>query len=440
MKHFVEARLDALAAVSNDEITALTEKICLIFDLQGKCRALVKPSEGVATDVVRNKVAEIVGPAADIFWENVVWIEEQRTTQANRALFDTVWQQAKPDPLGQNKTFVLDRRLSKDAWFGVPFKPPWPLNEHTPPIISFYSFKGGVGRTTALASLAINLSRSGKRVVAIDFDLEAPGAGSIFASPTGLTTGLGVVDFLLESPVIPKTALDISDFYYQCEDRAIVKDGEPIYVVPSGKLDGWYLEKLSRVNYEFLYRAAAEDEAQNSPLHDLLKMLRSQLKPEVLLIDSRAGLHDLGGLSLSGLAHMQVLFGLRSQQSWDGLTLVVSHLGKEMILSQRTQRDCAIVHSMASPQGQVREQEIREFKERSFQVFCDNYYDSPDTTEAEWPVPDLESMESPHFPAVITWDVRVASYSSLADVTEFLCEGEYNALSTFILQRVGRGF
>jgi CobQ/CobB/MinD/ParA nucleotide binding domain len=438
MKHFVDARLDALAAVREAEITAVAEKVCLIFDLQGKCRALVKPSEGAATEVVQKKVAEIVGPAADVFWENLVWIEEQRTTQANRALFDTVWQQAKPDPPGQNVTFVLDRRLSKDAWFGGPFKPPWPLNEHTPPIISFYSFKGGVGRTTALASLAINLSRSGKRVVAIDFDLEAPGAGSIFAPPANLTTSLGVVDFLLERPIIPEQALNISDFYYRCEDRAIVKDGEPICVVPSGKLDGWYLEKLARVNYEFLYRAAAEDEAQNSPLHDLLKMLRRQLKPEVFLIGSRAGLHDLGGLSLSGLAHLQVLFGLRSQQSWDGLTLVISHLGKEMIISGRTQRVCVVVHAMASPQGAVREEEIRNFKERSYQVFCDSYYDSPDTSGAEWPIPDLESNESPHFPAVLTWDARVMGYSSIADVADTLCEGEYRALSRSIFERVGR--
>lgn len=146
----------------------------------------------------------------------------------------------------------------------------------------------------------------------------------------------------------------------------------------------------------------------------------------------------LGGLSLSGIAHLQVLFGLCSSQSWDGLTLAVSHMGKEILLSGQPQRACAVVHTMASPQGSVREDEIRDFKERSFEVFCTNYYDVLGAPDAEWPVPDPESIESPHFPAVITWDVRVAGYSSLADVVEFLCEGEYRTLSTFILEKVGR--
>jgi hypothetical protein len=437
MKHFVDARTDAIKAFGHPKIVAIAEKVCLIVDLRGKFRALVKPASGVTADDARNQIATVVGAVSETFWDNEIWIEESDATPANKALFNTVWQQAKPDPPGQDKVYVLDRRLSKDAWFGAPFEPPWPLNEHTPPIISFYSFKGGVGRTTALAALATNLARVGKKVVTIDFDLEAPGAGLIFASPTGLLMNLGAVDFLLEYPILKKS-IDISEFFYQCDDQAVVRDGEPIYVVPSGKLDSWYLEKLARVNYEFLYRSASEHKADHSPLHDLLKMLRTKLKPDVFLIDSRAGLHDLGGLSLSGIAHLQVLFGLRSQQSWDGLALVISHLGKEMIISGRPQRVCVVVHGMASPQGAVREEEIRNFKERSYQVFCDSYYDSPDTSGAEWPIPDLESNESPHFPAVLTWDVRVTGYSSIADVADIICEGEYHALSRIIFERVGR--
>ena len=41
--------------------------------------------------------------------------------------------------------------------------------------ITFYSYKGGVGRTLALANIAKRLSEFGKKVCLIDFDLEAPG-------------------------------------------------------------------------------------------------------------------------------------------------------------------------------------------------------------------------------------------------------------------------
>jgi MinD-like ATPase involved in chromosome partitioning or flagellar assembly len=44
--------------------------------------------------------------------------------------------------------------------------------------VSFYSYKGGVGRSMALANLATLLARKGRRVLMIDFDLEAPGLDS----------------------------------------------------------------------------------------------------------------------------------------------------------------------------------------------------------------------------------------------------------------------
>jgi MinD-like ATPase involved in chromosome partitioning or flagellar assembly len=41
--------------------------------------------------------------------------------------------------------------------------------------ITFYSYKGGSGRSLALATAAVYLAKLGFRVVALDFDLEAPG-------------------------------------------------------------------------------------------------------------------------------------------------------------------------------------------------------------------------------------------------------------------------
>ncbi|MCJ7630864.1 AAA family ATPase, partial [Candidatus Bathyarchaeota archaeon] len=41
--------------------------------------------------------------------------------------------------------------------------------------ITFYSYKGGVGRTLALANVAMYLTRFGQKVCIMDFDLEAPG-------------------------------------------------------------------------------------------------------------------------------------------------------------------------------------------------------------------------------------------------------------------------
>src|SRR5258708_6648994 len=49
------------------------------------------------------------------------------------------------------------------------------MHRHQPHWITFYSFKGGVGRTTALVNLAFALARRGMRMLLWDLDLEAPG-------------------------------------------------------------------------------------------------------------------------------------------------------------------------------------------------------------------------------------------------------------------------
>ena len=47
-------------------------------------------------------------------------------------------------------------------------------------IVTFYSYKGGVDRSMALANVAFLLAQRGHRVLAIDWDLEAPGLERYF--------------------------------------------------------------------------------------------------------------------------------------------------------------------------------------------------------------------------------------------------------------------
>ena len=65
-------------------------------------------------------------------------------------------------------------------------------------IITFYSFKGGVGRTMALANIAILLAHMGKKVLMIDWDLEAPGLPRYFVDYKIENRGeKGLLDLLL---------------------------------------------------------------------------------------------------------------------------------------------------------------------------------------------------------------------------------------------------
>lgn len=55
-------------------------------------------------------------------------------------------------------------------------------------IFTFYSYKGGVGRSMALANIAVRFQRQGYRTLLIDMDLEAPGLERYFEESEGFDT------------------------------------------------------------------------------------------------------------------------------------------------------------------------------------------------------------------------------------------------------------
>jgi nitrogenase subunit NifH len=61
--------------------------------------------------------------------------------------------------------------------------------------VTFYSFKGGTGRSMALVNVAVDLANRGRTVLIVDFDLEAPGLDT-FRLGDRSRSSLGVVDYV----------------------------------------------------------------------------------------------------------------------------------------------------------------------------------------------------------------------------------------------------
>ncbi len=66
-----------------------------------------------------------------------------------------------------------------------------------PAVISFYSYKGGVGRTLLAANMAVALAREGKTLL-WDMDVEAPGLHNVDALRTSGTIKAGFFDWLID--------------------------------------------------------------------------------------------------------------------------------------------------------------------------------------------------------------------------------------------------
>ena len=78
---------------------------------------------------------------------------------------------------------------------------------------TFYSFKGGVGRTMALVNCAFELAKRGRRVLMVDFDLEAPGIEA-FLEPYSVRRSKGMVDFIVDYRATRESP-DVSDYVYE---------------------------------------------------------------------------------------------------------------------------------------------------------------------------------------------------------------------------------
>jgi cellulose biosynthesis protein BcsQ len=298
---------------------------------------------------------------------------------------------------------LVERHLSKLSWVdGARSQPPWPLAGDRPAIVTYYSFKGGVGRTTLLASTAWQLARDRKRVVVVDLDLEAPGLGALL----GARTERGVVDFLVDHSATGARSLDgLTAPASELGDEAGLVD-----VIPAGRLDRGYFEKLARLDFtgSGLFEA---DEAR--PVREGLRALMWSLaalapRPDFVLLDSRAGLHDLAGLSLHDLAHVDVLVGRDSDQGYQGLELTVEALGLRRPLREIRS---VVVQTMApdDPRSAAYAEVTAAYRRRSYDAFAADVY-----AHDEGDVPALDDDQAGHYPQIVRFDPRLVTFSSLS--------------------------
>lgn len=68
-------------------------------------------------------------------------------------------------------------------------------------VVTFYSYKGGAGRTMALANVAWILASNGLRVLVVDWDLDSPGLHRYFhpfLDPAKVAATPGIIELLTD--------------------------------------------------------------------------------------------------------------------------------------------------------------------------------------------------------------------------------------------------
>jgi Mrp family chromosome partitioning ATPase len=186
-------------------------------------------------------------------------------------------------------------------------------------VITFYSYKGGVGRTMALANVAYRLAhRHDLRVIAVDWDLEAPGLPRFFGiTALELAQKPGVLDFLIawRDGVLEKFGLppDAPGGLIPVVRAPHKPASGSLAILSAGRQDGQYDRRLASFDWREFYRDQSGGIA--------IERLRRQLleRADVVLVDSRTGLTDPGGICTVQLPDGVVLMAAPNEQSLQGI-------------------------------------------------------------------------------------------------------------------------
>ena len=197
----------------------------------------------------------------------------------------------------------------------------YPEPQHEPQIprtVTFYSFKGGVGRTTALTHVASILAMRGLKVVAVDLDLEAPGLSTAFNLKP--QPKYGIVDYFYERSYLPEgvePSISIAEIFG--EVRVPNATGR-LFVVPAGCLNLDYVSKVDDLQATTIIDG-------NKSLWSIFKeQIKEQLNPDILLVDSRTGINQWGALSLIQAADEAIIFLFPNEQNKQGIELLLQSL------------------------------------------------------------------------------------------------------------------
>ena len=218
-----------------------------------------------------------------------------------------------------------------------------PATQSSGRVITFYSYKGGTGRSMALANIAYLLARgikgyggqlapSNQKVLAIDWDLEAPGLHRYF-EPFLLDASEdnrnrynreypGVIDLFaeleeaLQDRVSRGPDEDAKLIFSVLDDLdvegrfSITTSVQNLSFMKAGRFNGDYPSRVSNFHWNLLY------ERMPVLIPTLVRYLSERFT--YVLIDSRTGITDTSGICTMLMPELLVLVFTPNLQSLDG--------------------------------------------------------------------------------------------------------------------------
>lgn len=177
----------------------------------------------------------------------------------------------------------------------------------------FYSYKGGSGRTVAVANVASAFCKHGKRVAVVDLDFEAPGLHHLFAADQTrqFRRGKGIQHYLkgeinLHS-LLDETVIDVFGIDGPLSMHAVPKGSSLLYFLASTKV--------------------TQVDAHSPQVNERMKALIAALESKVdfLIIDAASGVRDSYSIAAEVSDEMYMFFRW-STQHVEGTILMAQYM------------------------------------------------------------------------------------------------------------------
>lgn len=206
-------------------------------------------------------------------------------------------------------------------------------------VVTFYSYKGGTGRSMALANVAWILASNGQRVLAVDWDLEAPGLHRYFLPflvDRELSASPGVIDFVLDYVLAAMTPPEKDsepekDWYLPYTNilrYAVSLDWQfpgkgRLDFIPAGRQAASYSSRVNSFNWQDFYTRLGG----RAFLDSVKERMRSEY--DYVLIDSRTGVSDSSGICTVQIPDILVVCHTLNNQSIKGAAAVAASVREQ---------------------------------------------------------------------------------------------------------------
>jgi hypothetical protein len=186
-----------------------------------------------------------------------------------------------------------------------------------------------------------------------------------------------------------------------------------------------------------------------------LQILEKRIDPDIVLIDSRAGIDDIASACVMGLgASLILLFALEGRQTWSGYGALFEHW-RQFGVARSIRRRLQVVAGMVPELDRIAY--LKNLREHAYSIFIESLYDEIAPPPADsvgpalhatgrWRIGDVvegwsfdeADVGAPHYPWAVSWSRSFAGLSSLDGRLSVISPAEVQLIFGPLLDGINR--